>query len=245
MRRVILLILLASLVLAIGATVWLALALRPARIREHLITAVSDRFAARIEVDSAEVAVLPRPAISGTRLRIHLRNAGDAPPLFSVSTFAASAPFRGLVGPRVHLGSVTLGGSDIRIPPGGFKPAVASLDVNDPSPRGSESRSSIVIDEIVSRDARLEIATRKPNKLPELLQQSAFGHPAGKRQLRQSNFGRQIVMQVCKRTPDVPGKYGPYVRRDQFDVAGAIHRQPFRAARPRQLIRFRHLRLSD
>ena len=56
MRRVILLILLASLLLVIGATVWLALALRPARIREHLITAVSDRFAARIEVDSAEVA---------------------------------------------------------------------------------------------------------------------------------------------------------------------------------------------
>ena len=106
---------------------WLALALRPARVREHLVTAVSDRFAARVEVDSAHVAILPRPAISGTRLRIHLRDAGDAPPLISVSTFEASAPFRGLIGPRVHLGNVSLGGTEIRIPPGGLKPAVASL----------------------------------------------------------------------------------------------------------------------
>ena len=213
MRRVILLILLASLVLVIGATVWLALALRPERIREHLITAVSDRFAARIEVDSAEVAVLPRPAISGTRLRIHLRNAGDAPPLFSVSTFEASAPFRGLVGPRVHLGSVTLGGIDIRIPPGGFKPAVASLDVNDPSPRDSESRSSIVIDEIVSRDARLEIATRKPNKLPRVFEihdvvMHGFGLPEGAR------FTAAVTNAIPRGRVETTGTFGPWLTED-------------------------------
>ena len=159
MRRLILLVLLASLVVVVAATVWLALALRPERVREHLITAVSDRFAARVEADSAEIAILPRPAISGSRLRIHLRDAGDAPPLISVNAFDASAPVSGLIGPKVHLGNVRLSGTDIRIPPGGLKPAVESLDRGSlPSRDGSppsrpESRTSIVIDEIVSRDA--------------------------------------------------------------------------------------------
>jgi hypothetical protein len=49
--------------------------LRPERVRDHLITAVSERFAGRVDVDSAMVSIYPRPAITGSRLRIQLRNA--------------------------------------------------------------------------------------------------------------------------------------------------------------------------
>jgi hypothetical protein len=220
MRRLILIVLLACLVLAIGATVWVARALRPDRVRELLVTAVEDRFAARVEVDSAHVAILPRPAISGTRLRIHLRDAGDAPPLISVGSFEASAPFRGLVGPPVHLGNVSLVGMDIRIPPGGLKPAVASLDVNEPSlsPRresgsSGESRSPIVIDEIVSRDARLEIATRKPNKLPRVFEihdvvMKGFGLPEGAR------FTAAVTNAIPRGRVETTGTFGPWLTED-------------------------------
>ena len=141
--------------------------LRPERVRDHLITAVSNRFASRVDVDTAMVSIYPRPAITGSRLRIQMRNADPAmPPLVSVGAFQASAPFSGLIGPRVQLGNVSLVGTDDPHSPGGLKPTVASLDNGIQKESRREDRASIVIDEIVSHDARLEIATRKANKLP-------------------------------------------------------------------------------
>src|SRR5262245_37355240 len=127
MRRFFLVAGVLAFLLIVGVAVWLTLALRPERIREHLVTAVSDRFAARVDVETAQIRVVPKPAISGTGLRLSLRDASDLPPLVSIQSFEASAPYRGLVSPRVHLGNVTLSGTEIRIPPGGLSPAVASL----------------------------------------------------------------------------------------------------------------------
>ena len=70
----------------------------------------------------------------------------------------------------MRLGNVSLVGTDIRIPPGGVKPAVASLDTGNPTESRRKDPTSIVIDEIVSKDARLEIATRKANKLPRVFE---------------------------------------------------------------------------
>ena len=134
MKRLLLIAGVLAVLSAIGAATWFVWALRPERVREHLITAVSNRFAARVDADTAMVSVYPRPAIAGTRLRIQLRNAdAELPPLVSVNAFQASAPFSGLVGPRIRLGNVTLVGTEIRIPPGGLTPAVASLDNDNPA----------------------------------------------------------------------------------------------------------------
>jgi hypothetical protein len=211
MRRLLLVSGVLLLLLIAGAAAWFAWALRPERIREHLITAVSDRFAARVEVETAQVAILPRPAIDGTRLRIHLRDvAPDVPPLVSVNAFQASAPFSGLAGPKVHLDNVSLVGTDIRIPPGGIKPAVASLDVHRPDAGSGDRRSSIVINEIVSRDARLEIATRKANKLPRVFEihdlvMRGFGLPEGAR------FQAGITNPIPRGRVETTGVFGPWL----------------------------------
>jgi hypothetical protein len=214
MRRLILICGVVLIAAVVAATAWFVWTVRPERVREHLITAVSDRFAGRVEVTSAEVSVLPRPAITGTGLRVYLRNAGDAPPLVSIGGFQASAPFSGVVGPRVHLGNVTLSGTDIRIPPGGLRPAVNSLDVGDPSSSGTSSRgtprSSIVIDEIVSRDARLEIGTRKPNKLPRVFEihdmvMRGFGLPEGAR------FQGGVTNAIPRGRVETTGTFGPWL----------------------------------
>jgi hypothetical protein len=212
MRRLILLACLLIVAAATAAAVWLGLALRPERVRELLLTTVNDRFAARVEVDSAEIAILPRPAFSGSRLRLHLRDAGDAPPLLSVTAFEASAPFNGLIGPKVRLGNVKLSGTDIRVPPGGLKPAVESLDLDVPRSR-QESRYSIVIDEIVSRDARLEIATRKPNKLPRVFEihdvvMRGFGLPEGAR------FTAAVTNAIPRGRVETTGTFGPWMKED-------------------------------
>lgn len=210
MRRLILISGVLFIAAVVAAVAWFAWALRPERVREHLITAVSDRFAARVDVQTAQVSIIPRPAIEGTRLRIHLRGApADSPPLVSVNAFQASAPYAGLVGAKVHLGSVSLVGTDIRIPPGGLKPAVASLDVG-PNESRRERRTSIVIDEIVSRDATLEIAPRKANKLPRVFEihdlvMRGFGLPEGAR------FQAGVTNAIPRGRVETTGVFGPWL----------------------------------
>jgi AsmA-like C-terminal region len=214
MKRLLLITGVLALVLIVGAAAWVAWTLRPERVRDHLITAVSDRFASRVDVDAAMVSIYPRPAITGSGLRIQMRNADpELPPLVSVSAFQASAPFSGLIGPRVRLGSVRLVGTDIRIPPGGVKPAVASLDTGNPTESRREDRASIVIDEIVSKDARLEIATRKANKLPRVFEihdliLRGFGLPEGAR------FQAGVTNAIPRGRVETTGVFGPWLPED-------------------------------
>src|SRR5690349_7462211 len=211
MKRLFLIAGVLAVLFATGAATWFVWALRPERVREHLITAVSNRFAARVDVDDANVSIYPRPAITGTRLRIQLRNADvETPPLVSVNSFQASAPFSGLAGPRIQLGNVTLVGTDIRIPPGGLTPAVTSLDTENPKERRREERSSIVVDEIVSTDARLEIATRKANKLPRVFEihdliLRGFGLPEGAR------FQAGVTNAIPRGRVETTGVFGPWL----------------------------------
>ena len=84
MKRLLLIAGVLALVVIAGAASWVVWTLRPERVRDHLITAVSNRFASRVDVDAAMVSIYPRPAITN-RLRIQMRNADPAmPPLVSV-----------------------------------------------------------------------------------------------------------------------------------------------------------------
>ena len=210
MRRILLIAGVLAVLLGAGGAAWFFWQLRPDRVREHIISAVSNRFASRVDVDAAMVKIFPRPAISGRRLRIQLRNAdAEMPPLVSVNSFEASAPFTGLIGPRVQLGNVTLVGTDIRIPPGGLRPAVSSLDTGTTATR-REDRTSIVIDEIISRDARLEIATRKANKLPRVFEihdlvMHGFGLPEGAR------FQAGVTNAIPRGRVETTGVFGPWL----------------------------------
>jgi hypothetical protein len=211
MKRLLLIAGVLALVVIAGAAAWVVWTLRPERVRNHLIDAVSNRFAADVDVDAAMVSIYPRPAISGTRLRLRLRNADpDLPPLVSVGGFQASAPFSGLIGPRVRLGNVNLIGVDIRIPPGGLRPAAASLDTAGPTESRREGRASIVIDELVSKDARLEIATRKANKLPRVFEihdliMRGFGLPEGAR------FQAGVTNAIPRGRVETTGIFGPWL----------------------------------
>jgi hypothetical protein len=196
---------------AMGVGVWFWWQIRPDKINDRIVTALSQRFNADVEVSSVEITLLPRPAISGTGLSIKLRQWADAPPLVTVKSFSADAPYRGLMGLNVHLGTVRLEGTDIHVPPGGLT-AAQTFD-QKPDLHSNAPRSSIVIDEIVLRDGRLEIATRKANKLPRVFEihdvvMHDFGLPEGAR------FQAGVTNAIPRGRIETSGVFGPWRTED-------------------------------
>jgi len=201
------LILALCLVAIIGAGSWFAWEVRPTQVRERLLDSLNARFDGRAEATSVQVSVYPQPTLSGTGLTIRLRELPDVPPLISIDSFEASAPLLGLVGRQFHLSTVKVDTTNIYLPPGGLRPAVQSLDLTARAPRGD--RSPILIDEIVSRNARLEIATRKPDKLPHVFEihdvvMLGFGLPEG------SRFHAGVTNAIPRGLVETSGTFGPW-----------------------------------
>src|SRR4029450_12331349 len=103
-----------------------------------------------------------------------LRHKGrtDVAPLIKIGSYSASAGLWGLIHSPLHLKSVELDRLEISIPPGGVHG-----DVADPSDEGDATvapheahgephPSKLVIDQVISRTARLDIVPRDRAKLP-------------------------------------------------------------------------------
>jgi hypothetical protein len=159
------------------------------------VRALNDRFDSETELATLQVSIFPRPEIYGTGLLIRHKGRRDVPPLITIKSFSASAGLVGLLFGPLHLHTVDLQGLEIRVPPGGLrkqglglaKPGGSTADgqkpddkkagekpTGEPKPEGGkprqEPRSPIVIDEIRSKAARLEIATDDPTKLPRVFE---------------------------------------------------------------------------
>jgi hypothetical protein len=162
-------ILIALALLLIGAVVLLSLMMRISpHVRDRAVAALTDRFQSDVELASLDIAVFPRPGITGTGLTLRHKGRTDVPPLIQIASFSASAGVFGLVRSPLRLNSVTLQGLHITIPPGGVHQATADTRQASGDRRQSSDWSTIVIDEIVSRDARLVIVPRDPGKLPRV-----------------------------------------------------------------------------
>ena len=201
------LILASCLLFAMGGAV-LLWEVRPGRVRERLMAALSERFGGHVDTSSLEISVFPRPTITGMGFTLRLGDRTDLPPLFAVSSFAASAPLRGLLGRQLHLRNVTLEGHEIHVPPGGLRSAVASPESKEHVPH-AESPSPILIDEIVSRDARLEIAPRTADRLPRVFEihdlvMHGFGLPEGAR------FEGGVTNAIPRGRVETSGTFGPW-----------------------------------
>lgn len=161
-----------TLVLIAGA-ILLSFATRiTPHVRQRAVAALNQRFKSDVELASLQVSIFPRPAIVGTGLVLRHKGRTDVAPLIKIGSYSASAGIWGLIHSPLHLKTVELDRLEISIPPGGVHG-----DVADPSEEGDATvtpdeahrepkASKLVIDQIISRTARLDIVSRDPAKLP-------------------------------------------------------------------------------
>ena len=128
-------------------------------VRDRAVSAINNRLDSEVELKSLHVSLVPRPAVSGDGLTLRHNGRTDVAPLIQIGSYTASANVWGLLRTPLHLHTVTLDRMDISIPPGG---------VSGPSKSAGPSR--LRIDEVVSRQARLEIVPRDPGKLPRVFE---------------------------------------------------------------------------
>jgi hypothetical protein len=153
--------LIASVLVVIIAAVTLSRVSRATpHVRDEVVKALNDRFDSEVELDSFQVSVFPRPEIDGSGLKVKWDGRSDVSPIVQIGTFHASAGAYGLLTSPVRLRTVELDRLDIYIPPDGLDEAEDSG-----LPSGA---THLVIDEIISRAARLQIVPRNPAKLPRV-----------------------------------------------------------------------------
>lgn len=169
-RRTVLIVF--TLILIAGAML-LSVATRiTPHVRQRGVAALNERFKSDVDLASLQVAIFPRPEILGTGLTLRHKGRTDVAPLIKIGSYSASAGIWGLIHSPLHLKTVELDHLEISIPPGGVHG-----DVADPSEEGDAAvapdeahreanASKLVIDEIISRTARLDIVSRDPAKLP-------------------------------------------------------------------------------
>jgi hypothetical protein len=170
-------------------------------VRDRTVTALNERFASQVGLGSLHVGVFPLPHLAGTGLQLRHNGRTDVPPIISIGEFSSSAGVYGLVGQPLHLNNVTLENLEIRLPPGGVRGAAAL-------PR-NHTGGGLLLDEIVSRSATLEIASSRPGRLPRVFQihdlvMTGFGRPEG------SAFHAGLTNPVPRGRVETSGVFGPW-----------------------------------
>ena len=182
-------------------------------VRNRVVAAINDRFDSQLALESLSIDLFPRARASGTGLILRHNGRTDVQPLITIERFDASAHLLGLTGQPVTLSNITLERLGIHMPPGGLKAgATAEADAyQDETPHvpHAERPSPLIIDEIVSREARLEIASRKPGRLPRIFEihdlvMKDFGKPQGAR------FSAGVTNPIPHGRVETSGVFGPW-----------------------------------
>lgn len=204
MRRFLLIASALLLVVIVILTAWAA---RSApQLRQRVVDAINARFESQLSLGSLEPSVFPKPRAAGTALTLRHKGRTDVPPLITIDSFDASAGLTDLIHTPVRLDTVRMKGLTIRVPPGGLhlgaaedSPHVAHGDVPPP----------IEINRIETQSARVEIHSRRPDRLPRVwdiqnLVMNDFGSSGG------SRFNAGLINPVPRGVIDTRGEFGPW-----------------------------------
>ena len=206
MRRI---LLLTCGVIALLIAILTAWAVRSApQLRERVVAALNERFESKLTLDSLDPSIFPKPRAAGTGLTLRHNGRTDVPPLITIDSFETSAALLDLMRTPVHLEKVAINGLTVRIPPGGLK-AGGSADDETPHVPHAERPSPILIDRIETKSVRVEIHSRKPDRLPRVwdiqnLVMKNFGASSG------SRFDAGLINPVPRGVIDTGGTFGPW-----------------------------------
>src|SRR5688572_27716208 len=191
-------------------------------VRDRVVVALNERFASQVELGSLQLSLLPRPRASGTRLIFRHNGRTDVPPLVTIGTFDASASVVGLVGRRVRLSEANISRLEIYIPrrarsadPQPEEPNIDELQARrappdlPPHPVHPAAPSSIVIDRVVSRSARLEIPSARPGRLSRIFEIHDLAlDGVGRREAWRFQAG--ITNPIPRGRVETSGTFGPW-----------------------------------
>jgi len=163
-------------------------------VRTRLTTALSERFKSDVTMDVLRVSVLPRLRVQGKGVVLRHEGRTDVPPLIEITSFSAEANLLGLLGQPLRLSRVRLEGLEINVPPGGMDigdddedevdsgkqedrdskprdPRSEAEPASAPTPADSaDSRSPLIVDDVISERAVLRILRSQPEKDPRVFE---------------------------------------------------------------------------
>ena len=197
-------------------------------VRAQLVEALSERFHARVELDSFHLSigntlrgewgvwgegrglrVWPPAEVEGVHVP---RPNPPIQPLIRLDEFHFHAPLHYTSGQPVHITQVRLKGLDIHFPPQSHMQRAAQSQAGSPPPP-SPWNARLIIDGIDCTEAKFTLETDKPNKLPLEFVISRF-------RLKGVRSGAPMIFEADVQNPKPPGQihttgaFGPWVVAD-------------------------------
>ena len=187
-------------------------------VRDTVVDALNSRFDSKVDLESLQVEIYPTPRVSGKGLVLRHNGRTDVPPLITMDTFDANASVKGLIRRPLHLKDVKIEGLNIHVPPGGLSPQDKAGDDEPRRPKDlpppaivptAPPPSAVLIDSIHSKRARLEIESRRANRLPRIfdiedLAMRGFGRAEG------AEFHAGLINPIPRGRIETSGNFGPW-----------------------------------
>jgi hypothetical protein len=223
-----------GVILALLATVAVFIGIAAHRaepfVRQQVVQALSDRFHARVELDSFHLKlgntlrgewgiwgegkglrIWPPADVEG----VHVPEPNPPmQPLIRLDEFHFHAPLRYPSGQPIHITQIRLKGLDIRFPPRSHMQRAFESQPGNASPTpSSAAKVSFVIDAVECTDARFALETDKPDKLPLEFVIHQF-------RVKNVRSGAPIIFDAQLENPKPPGAihttgaFGPWVVSD-------------------------------
>jgi hypothetical protein len=193
--------------LLVTAALLLSLATRlTPLVRDRAVEALEARFDGDVQLDDLHVAVFPRLRVEGRGLVLRKPDAPEHP-LIRVGAFSAEAGLVGLLTRPMRISRVETDEMVIHIPPRDpDKP-------RDEEREGHDLPESLIVDEVKTRRARLELGTRKPGREPRLFEI----HDLRLRTVARNEpmeFEAQLTNPVPRGEVRTSGRFGPWQREE-------------------------------
>jgi hypothetical protein len=210
----------------VGMAFWLAKRFEP-YIREQAVEYLRKRFDSEVELASLRVH-LPRTspvrllltqgrgvfaAVEGEGLSLRQRGRRDTPPMFAMKRFGFRIDLGALFDTPKVIPQVRLEGMEITIPPKGKRPDLGGGRES----KEADAKTSVIIEEVLVRDARLIILPKDQNKVPLTFE---IHH------LRLESAGRNMAMKYDATLTNAKprgqvqssGTFGPWVAVEPSDT---------------------------
>jgi hypothetical protein len=202
-------------VIVVGTTVEIMFHRAEPILKGRVIETLSTHFDGRVEMDGFQVSVVKGFEVSGDGLRIYppddVVEAGAKDPLISLGHFAFHVNVAGLFAKPMHVGTVSVRGMTISIPP---------REMRQHASKGERhiGKIKIVVDEIDCEDSKLIIGTAKPDKDPkEFDLQHIVMHNVGPND--PWRYDATLVNAIPKGDIHAVGTFGPWVNESPGDSA--------------------------